>query len=592
MLKMGVGRLGFMVDRLGQDCHPLQQIRELTQNAIEAILAAKVPGQVIWDMDYELHREESLRKLCVIDTGVGMTGDEMLRYINNLSSSGRRQAMNANYGMGAKIAAATRNPFGVTYASWMKGNGELIQVYRDDKEEEYGLRQFYVDEEYTHVLPIGDNAKPTSIQEHGTKVTLWGFSEEDDTLRAPESAPKSNNWLVKYLNTRYFRFPKNVTVIASELWNTPSYRRREVKGQEWYLNENKEASGSVELTGGTAYWWILKENVGHTAHGRFATWGHVAALYQNELYELTQHGTPSIVRINQFGVPFGYQRVVIYVEPDGLALTTNTARTQLLIKNEAPPWETWAAEFTSKLPDTLKAFIDQQWAKHAAESDSKSIRERLRKYSRLYQMTRYMPNPEGTAAADPLSPAVEPSLTISDLFPPDTGVEGDPPPKPSKRDHTAVLLRFQKKNGKKSNPGETDKYPTVVWQTRADGTREGHDGLEDRAARWNPVGNVIYANADWRVYEDMVRILMDEIKRSDNRSEELVRTHVHSWFEQALIEIVIGVQALSGSKYWSRKDIEDALSEKALSAAMMQKYHLFIAVKRDIGGLAERTKKG
>jgi hypothetical protein len=40
-----------MLDRLGRDCAPLQFIRELTQNAIEAILALPAPtGEIVWDV--------------------------------------------------------------------------------------------------------------------------------------------------------------------------------------------------------------------------------------------------------------------------------------------------------------------------------------------------------------------------------------------------------------------------------------------------------------------------------------------------------------------------------------------------------------
>ena len=38
-LPMTVAGTGFLVDRLGQDCSPLQFLRELTQNSIEAIQA-------------------------------------------------------------------------------------------------------------------------------------------------------------------------------------------------------------------------------------------------------------------------------------------------------------------------------------------------------------------------------------------------------------------------------------------------------------------------------------------------------------------------------------------------------------------------
>ena len=33
LLAMTVNNIGFLLDRLGQDCHPLQFIRELTKNS-------------------------------------------------------------------------------------------------------------------------------------------------------------------------------------------------------------------------------------------------------------------------------------------------------------------------------------------------------------------------------------------------------------------------------------------------------------------------------------------------------------------------------------------------------------------------------
>ncbi len=58
---------------------------------------------------------------------------------------------------------------------------------------------------------------------------------------------------------------------------------------------------------------------------------------------------------------------------------------------------------------------------------------------------------------------------------------------------------------------------------------------------------------------------------------------VHTWFEQALVETVMGVQALQGSKEWSRQQISTALSEEGLTAAVMQRYHVNNSVKRELG---------
>src|SRR5260221_858489 len=87
-LPMQVKNMRFMLDRLGQDCAPLQFLRELTQNAVEAILETPDRrGEVVWDVDWNHFELTGQYKLSITDNGVGMTGDEMVQYINQLSSS-------------------------------------------------------------------------------------------------------------------------------------------------------------------------------------------------------------------------------------------------------------------------------------------------------------------------------------------------------------------------------------------------------------------------------------------------------------------------------------------------------------------------
>ena len=84
-LPMTVANTGFMLDRLGQDCSPLQFLRELTQNSIEAIgESPNAEGEVVWDVDWNTQALTGKYKLCIIDTGVCMTGDEIVEYINRL----------------------------------------------------------------------------------------------------------------------------------------------------------------------------------------------------------------------------------------------------------------------------------------------------------------------------------------------------------------------------------------------------------------------------------------------------------------------------------------------------------------------------
>jgi hypothetical protein len=138
ILEMKVGNIGFLLDRLGQDCHPLQFLRELTQNSIEAIQRTGEPGELIWDVDWNTYTLEDSQKLCIVDTGDGMTGEEMVRFINQLSSSVSEQSFSGNYGVGAKVSAATRNHHGVIYVSWKDGQGSMIHLHRNSKTGQYG----------------------------------------------------------------------------------------------------------------------------------------------------------------------------------------------------------------------------------------------------------------------------------------------------------------------------------------------------------------------------------------------------------------------------------------------------------------------
>jgi len=49
-----------------------------------------------------------------------------------------------------------------------------------------------------------------------------------------------------------------------------------------------------------------------------------------------------------------------------------------------------------------------------------------------------------------------------------------------------------------------------------------------------------------------------------------------------LVETIIGVQSLFNRKEWSQADIDKAVSEEALTTAILQRYHIYYAIKRDL----------
>lgn len=167
---------------------------------------------------------------------------------------------------------------------------------------------------------------PRSPRRHGTKVTLLGTSDTHDTVVAPEGVPTPSRWFARYLNARYYEFPENVDVLAREGWEYPSDNKnnllRRVRGMRHFLDEHSDSSAVVELTDCRVHWRILDATEKRVKTSEMPNKGHFGALYQGEIYEMNT-GRSGTARLQQFGVLFGTDRVVLYVEPrNGLDFRT------------------------------------------------------------------------------------------------------------------------------------------------------------------------------------------------------------------------------------------------------------------------------
>lgn len=583
---MDVAEIGFLLERLGADCGDQQYLRELTMNSLEA-----GAENVHWDVDWKLHEASgrTLYKLCCIDDGRGMDAREMVQHINNLSSSGRVQAMDANFGVGAKISAATRNPAGVIYQSWQGGLGSMIQLWRDPTSGEYGLKQFRLpDGSYGYVVPLSEGAKPDIIGEHGTKVTLFGFDDDEDTVAAPEGVPTPSRWFARYLNARFLDFPEGVTVRARQGWtydpeDTNHNFLQRVRGMGNFLAEHADQSGIVDLPDCRVHWWILDDSEKRRKTSELPNNGHFGALYQGELYEVTT-GRGGTARLQQFGVLFGPDRVVLYAEPKNdpeRPLSANTARTQLMLGGASLPYGEWAHEFRrdENFPQPIRDYMDSVIAGTKGVDSSESIIERLKTYVKLFRLSRYRSKNGGPLrAGDRISGGRQPGESTS----PKETVERESAVRRPGSEAGDLLASMLAADGDEATalPPAEPLIPDVFWLSESEGASIP-DLLDDRAALYLPEDNLIQANGDFRVYTDMVNYWSDAYEMQ--RGNEIVVSVVREWFQQALVETVLGAQALQGERRWSPKDMETILSPEALTATVMQRYHVANAVKRTLG---------
>lgn len=582
-LPMSVADMTFMVNKLGEDCSPLQYIRELTQNAIDAVqqLPDGAAGEVIWDVNWSHYTLDNVFKLCCIDTGVGMTGPDMVEYINKLSSSLHQQSSGGNFGVGAKIAAAPRNPHGIVYMSWKDGAGHMIHLWFDPEEKVYGLKRWPKNhgEFWT---PVSSDLKPDQIKDHGTMVVLLGKSDDDNTMDPPTDTPMRSRWILRYLNTRYFRFPQSITVRSREGWEIPRPDShnflRVVEGQGAWLDRKAITKGNVELADAKVHWWILSATTDRDS-GHYAPGGHVAAVYQNELYEMA-YGRAGIARLQAFGVIFGPDRVVIYVEPRSTAdrpVVPNIARTQLMAGSEPLDWSAWAAEFREKMPAEIAALQEEIGAQAGDHDYKKAISERLKQIKDLLRFMRFRPTKGGSAAIDPVA-------TIPGGMPTSSGgAAADDNRLPGKKGGRAgdLYALFAESSPLEAEAVDTIAEPEPIWVSVEKGTRSPPD-LDDRAAKFLLQQNKLIINGDFRVFIDMIERWTQLYKHIPG-AQATVQHAVEEWFQQQLVETVVSAQALKRTGRWSLDELSKLWSEEALTASVLPRWHIDQSIKRQLG---------
>ena len=583
----------YLVEKLASECAPLQYIRELTVNAFQAIEKRQETenghaGEVIWDVDWLWLEESDVYKLQISDNGTGMTGAEMDQFIRKLSSSGREQSLTANFGLGAKITAGVVNPAGLIYKSWVNDKGAYVVFHHDAVANKYGLRHLQLPDGTTgRWAELISDAKCDPIDTCGTAVTLAGTSDVDNTMKGG-----AIKWLIYYLNTRFFEIPQGTTLRVREFNNadpaewpkdklTPmgpgGSQLRTIKGMKQHLASVKEIiSGEVDLESAVIRWYVLPEQ-SIEQKDIWESRAHTAALYQGELYEM-RHGKASFGRIRDFGVIFGYDRVIIYAEPklDRLDFAPNTARSQLLVAGEPLPWDRWAAEFRQQMPQPIKDMMDGIAASTESRDHKDAIRRRLRDIMQLLKVRRYRRDPRGHHSVTGTVPGgvVRPTTTTP------TGTGGRSGGSGGSRGADPYGAYIKHGGDAGVEIAARSNFPEVRWVSIENGSRTPDDDLEDRAARYIEHENTIYANLDFRVFIDFV----DEVgARYGGAPKSDVKDLVQEWFEQQLIEAVVGVQTLKGSPHWDPEALDSALSPEALTTAVMPRYNTMRQITRALG---------
>ncbi|MBJ7469733.1 MAG: sensor histidine kinase [Solirubrobacteraceae bacterium] len=574
--ELAVADASRLVERLGADTHPLQQYRELTTNALEAVAQADGARRVTWDVDwYHLNATGGQeRKLSITDTGLGMTAEQMRQLINHLAASGdyKGKGTSQNFGVGAKIAAGMRNPAGLEYASFPAGHEHGARVrFGRSPDGRWGLLPIMLDGvPGWHEQLDTKRRDAAGVGPHGTVVTLMGDTHATDTTKAPSGAEGRDWWLLRYLNARYVDLPPDVELLVRPVCRTtgPDDPRtpelHPVRGMRSLLNDTSRTSGVIELPAiadapaARVHWWILDDDVATRRRQSYA-WpssGHMAAIMCGEAYETLPSTRGGYQRLQEFGIRFAYERVVLYVEPDlaDYRVIANTARTRLLCAGEDLPWDAWARAFRAALPDDIARLQEHAASQTVTHDRRETIARRMSAHPGVYALPAYRPPASVRAPRAQRAGEQEPSARRVGAPPTASSARAS-----SSSDRTPVT-------SEEAEVAPWERLPSCRWVTIADGTR-AHGDLEDRAGRYDADTDTLTINGDYRPICALISHFT-ELHGDTPGSRTVIETTVREWCETALCEAVIAHRVLQSSVAWPAEDARRLVDEIGLSAAL------------------------
>ncbi|HLQ66225.1 MAG TPA: hypothetical protein VK123_03225 [Candidatus Limnocylindrales bacterium] len=637
----------FIADKLSAELLPNQEYREVLKNALEAVErrmdadGSKTGGRVEFDVDWTLHALDEAKPwyLACSDNGDGMSRTQLAKYTTTLAvqGAGRNQSIRGNQGMGLKISGPTRHKRGVLIRSSKAGEGTRVQIGWDGSQ--YGL------------IPIGNNdelvlrtppaAFPDIVNEQGsgTVVTFLGNKDGDNTF-VPAWNPKG--WLLRYLNSRFFRLSTNgidvvVRVPSGDQEEWPhnldeAKERMRGKGRSFNLTkidgtagiwddaadrQGTDWRGVIDVAGDQAagipparvHWWVLPPTgAGTDVSSRTASGGSLAVLFDNELHDW-RSGNQSNPFFARLGILFGKTRIAFVLEPLGASVAADFARAHVLVGGtpvlQSDAWLRWTEEFREQMPEAIRRTILEEQARLEVEDPdrAKRIRERLRDVMQMLRprffrrqqagVVRAVVEVTGAQSGDGVVAEYPKGSSYGYLVSSQSTGRG--------RGIGAVLSQIDDEAGEPAVEVSTATLLSPRWVTEqeAEGlpiVKGNTHGLRDRAAALvgtdGRTASLLLLNREFRGYQAILAAMNAWANpEGDADKAARIKSVAEEWVEQKMIEAVEGLWQLENGRTWITEQYDEALSPVSLTAVFMaDRYHTVLEVKRAIGALRDSRR--
>ncbi|MFC0219824.1 tetratricopeptide repeat protein [Pseudochelatococcus lubricantis] len=347
---------GFLVASTIERCPKTMMLRELVMNALEAAGTAPAGQQLV---DIRPRMIDGVRKLSIWNTGLGMTATELHRICDLASSLHKVNALDRNFGMGAKVASLPSNKYGLRYRSCR--NGVVSEVTMGQRHGIYGRIPYReaasaVGSEVDDVTALCRFEGDYNLSSDWTEVVLFGNRQEQDTWLNPYDNDPSvpPDWSLHYLARRFFRTPAGVSLTVSG--GAPGLPDRVFVPAEARFGRMHRIE-SVSTVGGIVIHYGYEPVVAPDADGiRIA--GQVSLVYRGEIYAIRQQ-QEWLQEAPLFGIPFGAGHFTVFIElPDDFEVQPDLYR-QFLRFRKGDQRQVHAGDFAPLVRDGIPAWLRQ-----------------------------------------------------------------------------------------------------------------------------------------------------------------------------------------------------------------------------------------
>ncbi|MFN3536581.1 MAG: ATP-binding protein [Brevundimonas sp.] len=576
-----IGDTDFLVASTIERCPKVMMIRELVRNAIEAA-EKDASGQGL--VEFSAASEADAAKLVIWNNGPGMSAEELYEMCDLASSIGKEKGLDANFGMGAKVASLPSNKHGLRYRSCHAGRvSQVVLGFRDGV---YGRLKIPLPEgEAKEILDVTDDAKDSGrdCSNDWTEVVLFGNRPDQDTARDPyDGNPDSDmEWLARYLYHRFYRVPENVRLkMMTGTHRLAQNRFFETIDSRISLNAFQKHE-AVDAGEGVVVHYLYDPPY-EKASGRNKSFSGAlqsasstcGVIYKDEFYDL-KSGKAWTMSAPLFGIPFGARHISIHVELPEDARVRPEGYRQFLRYVEGEQEQVASNHFSD-----LVAALRPQWlidiirslAPDARSNDN--IRDELQKLLDELRVRRSAPKVE---------------VDGSELATSETGVgftavkDGAGSNVGSTPRTTHSNISFAPSGAKAAALWEgRERAPEIIPLTSKEEVEEKN--LKGRAASYYNTGQ-LFVNMLYPAVEEMRLRLEDEYASAQDT--ESMRAHAQQAAENSMILRVgrAAVYALAKqlNHEWDKEAVGFALRPESLSLAADDYFSSLQSARRSMG---------